>query len=176
MGLKAFNLLQKAGKYIRTYADEAISMSKKAGIAPIPINNTNKNLVTDVVEVASRKTNLKQRLIDGVVTQNTKSAGIKIPKGNFRAPRAGFEESLRAYKDIIKNNQDEIKGICAKYQKGLINEHEFANEYARFLSSAQKQRVKRFVFCVTGSEKSEPWGETAPMMVTEPSLSHSVFI
>ena len=29
------------------------------------------------------------------------------------------------------------------------------------MSSPQKQRTKRFVFCVTGSEKSPPWGDTA---------------
>ena len=36
------------------------------------------------------------------------------------------------------------------------------------MSSAQKQRIKRLVCCVTGSEKSPPGGETAPTTVTEP--------
>ena len=34
----------------------------------------------------------------------------------------------------------------------------------------QKQRTNRLVFWVTGSEKSAPCGETAPMIVTEPSV------
>ena len=49
-----------------------------------------------------------------------------------------------------------------------------SDRYNSDLSSAQKQRTKRFVFCVTGSEKSEPCGETAPIIVTEPSLPPSV--
>ena len=36
---------------------------------------------------------------------------------------------------------------------------------ARLRSSAQKQRMKRFVFRVTGSVKSPPGGETTPMIV-----------
>jgi len=39
---------------------------------------------------------------------------------------------------------------------------------ARLRSSAQKQRTKRFVFRVTGSVKSPPGGETAPMIVMLP--------
>ena len=31
--------------------------------------------------------------------------------------------------------------------------------------------MKRFVFCVTGSEKSPPCGETAPIIVIEPVVA-----
>ena len=40
---------------------------------------------------------------------------------------------------------------------------------ASSLSRAQKQRTNRLVCWVTGSEKSPPGGDTAPMMVTDPS-------
>ncbi len=40
--------------------------------------------------------------------------------------------------------------------------------YAKRASSAQKTFVTRSVFCVTGSEKSPPGGDTAPMTESEP--------
>ena len=42
------------------------------------------------------------------------------------------------------------------------------------VSSAQKTRTIRRVFCVTGSDRSPPGGETAPMTEMDPSSPHRV--
>ncbi len=59
---------------------------------------------------------------------------IRIPKGRMRAPRPGFDETLEAYINIIKDNTDEISEICIKYQNGIYNEIQFANAYAKILA------------------------------------------
>ena len=43
------------------------------------------------------------------------------------------------------------------------------------MSSAKNTFTNLFVFSVTGSEKSPPAGETAPIRVTEPSDPDKVF-
>ena len=135
MGLKAG--LQILQRVVTNYADDTakITTTKGDDVAQILINNKNttKFLTSDVIEITNKRASLKQKLLNGTLIKNNKV--IKIPKGRLRAPRPGFDESLKAYVDIIKNNQDEIKAICNKYQRGLINEQEFANEYAKFLSA-----------------------------------------
>ena len=135
MGLKAG--LQILQKVVTNYADDAVKIATTKGddVTQILTNNKNttKFLTSDVIEITNKRASLKQKLLNGTPIKNNKA--IKIPKGRLRAQRPGFDESLKAYEDIIKNNQDEIKAICNKYQRGLINEQEFANEYARFLSA-----------------------------------------
>ena len=59
---------------------------------------------------------------------------IIIPPARCRAPRPGFDESLDAYVNIIRNNTQEIAEICSKYQRDIYDEEQFANAYAKFLS------------------------------------------
>ena len=104
MGLKAgLHILQQAGKVATGYADDAARLVAKNGddVAQILANNKNttKFLTSDVIEITNKRASLKQKLLNGTPIKNNKA--IKIPKCSLRAPRPGFDESLKAYEDII---------------------------------------------------------------------------
>ena len=75
----------------------------------------------------------KDKLRNNPTPQNS-NTDFGIPKGRLRAPRAGFDETMESYINIIRDNQSEISDMCAKYQRGVYNEEEFAEVYAKFLA------------------------------------------
>ena len=89
--------------------------------------------ICDTVNISPKRMTLKAKLREGKLVSTTNE--IKIPKVKLKAPRPGFDESLESYVNIIKNNKFELRNICSKYEQGLLNEEQFANEYAKFLAN-----------------------------------------
>jgi len=88
-----------------------------------------KRLKRDTIEIKQIKTELKEGH-----KYNYNYQKINIPKCRFKAPRPGFDESLNAYVNVIKNNKKELKNLCSKYIQNELNEEQFVNKYAEFLS------------------------------------------
>ena len=127
---KLFGIFSNKNTTIRCLSKNTICTSE--AVMPRSVIKPVKALSTDVVEIQPNRLSLKTKLREG----NLSNLGVKIniPKGRLNAPRAGFDESLKAYTNIIRDNKGELQNLCSKYQQGMLNEEQFANKYAEFLA------------------------------------------
>ena len=167
MGLKVLQPLMKLAR-------RAFQTAPKAGAESLEIFAKKESAVIgDVVQISNKRALLKQRLLGNskIVSSASEWKPINIPGGcRFRAPRPGFDESLKAYKDLIRNNAPEIREICTKYQQGLINEEQFANEYAKFL--AEKMNMPYYPKLRQMISETTAGGFSATENIIEYNVSH----
>ena len=89
---------------------------------------------TKLPETPVKKTTVQPETPKGT-PKGTDTQVPKTPASNgLNNSRQVFQQTLDTYTNIIKNNKVELQKLCAKYQQGILNEEQFANEYAKFLS------------------------------------------
>lgn len=78
-----------------------------------------------------RREKIKEQIQNG---KKLNYHNLKIPRGQLSAPRAGFDETPKAYVDMIKNNKTELKNMCRSYLNGEIDDSILASKFENFLA------------------------------------------
>ena len=78
-----------------------------------------------------RREKIKEQIQNG---KKLNYHNLKIPRGQLSAPRAGFDETPKAYVDMIKNNKTELKNMCRSYLNGEIDDLILASKFENFLA------------------------------------------